>query len=331
MKEDSYPTHSPLSQSITRDGKTVQVRIYEDGEGGWLLEVLDEHLNSTVWDDPFLSDKDALDEALKAIDEEGIDSLIGFPPDSPAFQQASEILQMMERLSEEEMDELDDFFMSGATSDSTMMLDCLDGYLTALATGPITLKPTEWLPRVWGLTGKDEPTFDSLEQAQRITSLITRQLNGIISSFQENPGALEPVFGTYTHPDSAREYVDGEIWAYGYMTGINLLRPSWKAFFDCPDSAKVLRPIYLLGADDVTDEEEELTKTPEQREELTNQIPASVAWIYQFWQPYRQAIAERTVAAAIQQVHPEIAHNDPCPCGSGMKFEKCCGAPTVLH
>lgn len=78
--DDQSPKHSPLEQSLTRDGKTVQIGIYEDGEGGWLLEVVDEHWNSTVWDEPFQSDRDALDEALKTIDEEGIESVIGIPP-----------------------------------------------------------------------------------------------------------------------------------------------------------------------------------------------------------------------------------------------------------
>jgi hypothetical protein len=43
---------SPLCQSVTRGGETVQVDIYEDGAGGWILEAVDEHNNSTVWDDP---------------------------------------------------------------------------------------------------------------------------------------------------------------------------------------------------------------------------------------------------------------------------------------
>ena len=74
---DQAPNESPLSQSVTRDGKTVQVDIYENGKGGWLLEVVDEYGNSTVWDASFWSDRDALDEAFRTIDEEGIDSLIG--------------------------------------------------------------------------------------------------------------------------------------------------------------------------------------------------------------------------------------------------------------
>ena len=330
-EDDHYPVHSPLSQSITRDGKTVQVDIYEDGESGWLLEVVDEHGNSTVWDEPFQSDQDALDEALRTIAEEGIESLIGIHPESPVSPQLPNPLQMMAPLSDEEMDELDSFLMSDATSDETMMLDCLDGFLTAIVSGPVMVKPSEWLPSVWGPTERDEPTFDTFAQAERITGLIIRQMNGIIWSLQQDPDAFEPVFDSVVYPDSPREYTNGEMWAYGFMEGINLQRQNWNAFFDEPDSAEVLRPIYLLGADEVTPEEEELTDTPEQREALSNQIPASVAWIYRFWQPYRTAMAERTVAASFQREHPKVGRNDPCPCGSGKKFKKCCGASTLLH
>ena len=77
---DQSPKQSLLAQSVTRDGRTVLVDIYEDGDGGWLLEVIDEYSNSTVWDAPFATDQEALDEALKSIDEDGIDSLIGSPP-----------------------------------------------------------------------------------------------------------------------------------------------------------------------------------------------------------------------------------------------------------
>lgn len=153
--DEQSPLHSTLTQYLTRDGKTVHIEIYEDGEGGWLLEVVDAHGNSTVWDDPFQSDRDALDEALRTIDEEGIDSLIGVPSDSSLPQEPNP-LQMMAPLSDEEMDELDSFLLSDATSDETMMLDCLDGFLTSIVTGPVMLKPSEWLPRVWGPTTRDD-------------------------------------------------------------------------------------------------------------------------------------------------------------------------------
>jgi uncharacterized protein len=328
MTEDDQPIiHSPLSQTLTRDGKFVEVYIYDDGNAGWLLETVDQYGNSVVWDLPFPTDTDALDEALKTIEEEGIESLIGLPP-TP---HKPNPLQAMAPLSIEEMDELGDFLMSDATSDDAMMLDCLDGFLTAIVSGPVMLSPSVWLPRVWGDSAKDAPKFKSLVQADRITSLIMRHLNGIIWSLYQDSETFEPVFDFTSYPDDSHEYVNGEMWAYGYISGIDLQEQSWKPFFEDKANFEVLRPIHLLGADEVADEEEALTETPTQREELTKQIPASAAWIYRFWQPYRRAVAERTIATSYQREYPKIGRNDPCPCGSGKKFKKCCGASTVLH
>ena len=69
---------SPLSQSVSSGGRTVQVEIYRlEGETEWVLEVEDEYNNSTVWDDKFPSDVAALTEAKKTILSEGVNSLIG--------------------------------------------------------------------------------------------------------------------------------------------------------------------------------------------------------------------------------------------------------------
>ena len=68
---------SSLSRDITLDGKTVRIEIYEDGEGGWLLEIVDEYFNSNVWSDSFDNEEEALQEAMDTIDNEGIESLIG--------------------------------------------------------------------------------------------------------------------------------------------------------------------------------------------------------------------------------------------------------------
>lgn len=68
---------SPLSQSISSGGRTVQIDIYKDGEGKWILEIQDEYGNSTVWDDRFESDSLALTEAKKAILDERITTFIG--------------------------------------------------------------------------------------------------------------------------------------------------------------------------------------------------------------------------------------------------------------
>lgn len=80
MNEKYEVKMSPLSQRMQIEGKEIDVQIYEDGEGGWLLEVVDEFNDSTVWDDPFPSDQEAMKELQRAIQEDGVDSLIGPPP-----------------------------------------------------------------------------------------------------------------------------------------------------------------------------------------------------------------------------------------------------------
>lgn len=77
MATSNDPELSALSQAYSADGQTVQIEIYDDGEGGWILEIVDEDNNSTLWEDSFDSDADALAEALGALEEMGIDPFIG--------------------------------------------------------------------------------------------------------------------------------------------------------------------------------------------------------------------------------------------------------------
>ncbi|WP_346838947.1 hypothetical protein [Microbulbifer sp. SAOS-129_SWC] len=77
MNEEFEPRVSELSRDFNEGDLTVQIDIYEDGEGGWLLEIVDEDNNCTVWEDAFDSEQDALDEALDALEDEGIQAFVG--------------------------------------------------------------------------------------------------------------------------------------------------------------------------------------------------------------------------------------------------------------
>ena len=77
MNDDYEVKMSPLSQRKEIEGKAIEVQIYEDDDGGWLLEVVDEFGNSTVWDDSFETDVEAMNELEKTIREDGVGSLIG--------------------------------------------------------------------------------------------------------------------------------------------------------------------------------------------------------------------------------------------------------------
>nr|MBK7063651.1 SEC-C domain-containing protein [Deltaproteobacteria bacterium] len=40
-------------------------------------------------------------------------------------------------------------------------------------------------------------------------------------------------------------------------------------------------------------------------------------------------LAEATVRPAVARTAPKVGRNDACPCGSGKKYKKCCGAASV--
>ncbi len=71
---------SPLQQTYRADGKSVRIQIYRMPDTDWTLEVVDEYNNSTVWDDLFVSDADALRVALEELEADGIEAYIGLAP-----------------------------------------------------------------------------------------------------------------------------------------------------------------------------------------------------------------------------------------------------------
>ena len=75
--EDFELIYSKHCQSVTRNDKTVRLKIYSSGKNDWSLEVVDEYNTSTVWDDPFATDDEAYAEFRRTLAEEGIEALIG--------------------------------------------------------------------------------------------------------------------------------------------------------------------------------------------------------------------------------------------------------------
>jgi hypothetical protein len=71
--DDAVLTYSPLNQTLTRNGVTVEIHIYKGRGSDWILEVVDAGKNSHVWDDQFQTDQQAFDEAMRALDEEPLE------------------------------------------------------------------------------------------------------------------------------------------------------------------------------------------------------------------------------------------------------------------
>jgi uncharacterized protein len=227
-------------------------------------------------------------------------------------------MQYDQPLSDKEFDELDSFLLSDRSSDDAMTMDTLHGFLTAIAIGPETIMPTEWLPKVWGMEGQGEPTWKNAREADRIFELIMRFMNEVAVTFEVAPKEFEPLFVEHEH--EGQTLIDAEAWCWGFWEGMDLRPGSWDPIFSS-DAAPLMRPIYLLGADEIEEEELKEVDDPVKGHKLAMEIEANLPAIYKFWLPLRKSGVQ-----PLQRETPKTGRNDDCPCGSGKKYKKCCGA-----
>lgn len=54
-------------------------------------------------------------------------------------------------LTDEELDELDQFLLNADELEESMDISMLDGFFAAILSGPATIAPSEWMRWVWDL------------------------------------------------------------------------------------------------------------------------------------------------------------------------------------
>lgn len=224
-------------------------------------------------------------------------------------------------LSDTEIDELEAFLMSDNTPEECMDISTLDGFLTALVIGPDTIMPSRWLQVVWGETDQDEMVWESPEKLEHLMGLVMRLYNSISQDFDADPPDFNPLFMINTVPDEDVTIIYE--WCWGFMQAVDLARESWQPLFEDKEPGSGLFPIIIHGTEDgwkLLEEDPRLSAIP--HEEWVEMMPTAVRKIYEFWLPLRKAEMQATRSAVSQK----LGRNEPCPCGSGRKYKKCCGS-----
>jgi uncharacterized protein len=225
-------------------------------------------------------------------------------------------------LSHEEIRELDVFLMSDATPDECMDIVTLDGFLSALAIGPDLVPPSVWLPLIWG--GEKEPVFESSAQAERIIGILMRRFNNICLMFGENAAGFEPLLYT-REVDGETEWI-GEDWCVGFMEAVDLSFDEWQPFFDDKPSCALLAPILILGTEVGWEELDASADAEAESEAALEALGPSVEAIAAYWRRHWRTKVMGSKEANLRARALRPGRNDPCPCGSGRKFKKCCAA-----
>lgn len=212
-------------------------------------------------------------------------------------------------LSADEMSWLDTALWRRADT-KTMPLEWADGFLTALAVAPERLAVSAYLPAILG----DDMVFDTLDHEQYIAELLERHFAAIDHTLAMDE-AIEPIVNYDVG-------IDGALWARGYLTGIEKTRAVWQPLTATRSvSERLIVPILALLPDE--DAPEDAVLTVARRSELIKLLPDIIAATRAFFND-----DEHPLLTAIKR--PErrvkVGRNDPCPCGSGKKYKRCCGA-----
>lgn len=235
-------------------------------------------------------------------------------------------------LTDEELRELDDFLLDAPGIEESMDIATLDGFLTAIISGPKLIPPSEWMRWVWDMeSGKDSPEFETRAKAERIIGLLMRHMNDIAETLTYSPQHYEPLL--MENPNDGDPVPMAGDWCCGYMKGVELDSQGWlPVTAGKPDW---MSTILLYGTEEGWAVLEQKNLSLDEHKALAIGLADSVRKIHAFW------LDQRRPEAGAESAHPrhrepvrnpaKVGRNELCPCGSGKKYKRCHGSPDRLH
>ena len=250
------------------------------------------------------------------------------------------MLNPTQPLSDNELDELDKFMLSEDMPENAMDISMLDGFFAALVLHPQLIMPSKYLRWIWDAEkGEDEPAFPSMDGANRILGLIMRHYNSVLEAIGNDE--FEPLFYTLAQEDGS-EFFDAEGWCMGFMLGVSVFNEPWDSVIK--ERHELLAPMVLLGTEAGWDILEKSKDNKRATQGAYESIADNVSMLYEYFRRQREAATEKRLAQPnknpvdfLNDVMDmpgagfKVGRNEACPCGSGKKFKKCCGAPPTLH
>lgn len=208
-----------------------------------------------------------------------------------------------------------------ALDDDAMLLSELDGFLAGLAVCPERIEPQEWLPVVWGQDGEGGgTTFESDEHVEEVLGAVMAHHRAVEDLLRRRPHTYEPVFDV---DDESGEIV-WATWAEGFRRALQLRPQVWESVL-ADEETDACTALNLMGAliAIAMREAEEAELSKEQVDALTELAPTTIPGIVATLYAWRAEQAPDPALATAAM--PKVGRNDPCPCGSGKKYKKCCG------
>lgn len=209
--------------------------------------------------------------------------------------------------------------------DNAMVLGELDGYLAGTLISPHPVPQEQCLCEIWG--GAEQPFPDDPPRSARLIGYILARKAQIAAELLVGNLAYRPAYEI----DPVNGEILWEIWVEGFMRAMALSGKNWDPLADTGDEDLGAAFLGLLIF--VAMVHEGRIDDIEAASDAAELLPYFVETIYR-----RQHGLERVVLDYgfdddfddFDSREPirvtKVGRNAPCPCGSGKKFKKCCGA-----
>ena len=239
--------------------------------------------------------------------------------------------------------------------DETPQWEFCEGFMAAVICSRRLISVDEYLAMLLGLPAEAQPgeapdedsgSFASDEQRERFLALWNQRWNEVATALEAEVDSLEDdacyhpevmdIRGVVADmpPDEQAAFAKedlpafAQVWALGFMFAVESWPDEWTAPRD-KDAAKwldgALQAIVAMTEDD--------TGTPEVSPLSEEGTPStSIARLNAFgeaiWAVYDLRELWKTLGPKVETLRKEATpgRNDPCSCGSGKKYKKCCGA-----
>jgi uncharacterized protein len=224
-------------------------------------------------------------------------------------------------LSERDVARLSDL-LDSVPDNAAMTIEEMDGFFCALIVGPDVVLPSEYLPILLGGNPGDTNAFRTMREANRTLPLLMRYWNSIVTSLQ-HLGAYAPLFD-----DADSKGVVGRLWAQGFMQGVELRFEGWQDLLADDNSGDLLMIATVAGEVDPAWPKRKISR--KKMDEINLLMAAGVARAHAHFLEQRSSAPTHPPAPDVcepaRRSAAKVGRNDPCPCGSGLKFKKChCG------
>ncbi|HMM86229.1 MAG: UPF0149 family protein [Gammaproteobacteria bacterium] len=224
-------------------------------------------------------------------------------------------------------------------------LEWVDGFMTALLASPRRVPPEQWLPAMLD-DAFDRAFADPDDRRQALDALVGRwqviarqldpeallddpealRLSPLIVDYSDEVRAELAAEGRFTDDEIAQLPANGTVWADGFVDALEAFAGDWPEpdrttehgrFYD--DCLMGVIALTLTGADLDAYLADRYPGQTLDRDDLIDEACYCVQDLRVYWLDHAPTHAPIRVA-------PRPGRNDPCPCGSGRKYKKCCGA-----